>query len=347
MASLKASLVSLHILKVVQSNQKSKFKWISISFGVSVLLLLVKFTAYYLTQSNAILSDALESIINVIATGFAFYSVSLSGRPRDPNHPYGHGKIEYFSSGFEGALIIIAGVFIVIEAIQRLLVPQPVAHLEWGFGLLLLTVVVNGGLGYYLQKVGKKTSSEALMADGKHLQADSLSTVLILFGLVLIALTGLPWLDSAVSLVLSLVIFYHGFLLIRGSVSALMDETDPALLENVVNTIKANQAAHWIDVHNLRIQRYGSDLHIDCHLTLPRYWDLRKVHDAVHDFEEILAETSTGGVEIFVHSDPCLPDCCHYCRVENCPVRTEVFSRDIEWDIHNLSKNQKHFVETN
>ncbi|TAG50603.1 MAG: cation transporter, partial [Runella slithyformis] len=217
---------NLNFVKAVQSNQKSKFKWISISFGVSVVLLIIKFTAYYLTRSNAILSDALESIINVIASGFAFYSIYLSAQPRDPNHPYGHGKIEYFSSGFEGALIVIAGILIVIEAVLRLLTPQPIVHLEWGFGLLLLTVLVNGALGYYLQKIGKQTTSEALMADGKHLQTDSYSSILILAGLVLISLTGFQWLDSVVSLVLSVLIFYNGYALIRRSVAALMDETD-------------------------------------------------------------------------------------------------------------------------
>ena len=330
----------------MQSNQNNKFKWISISFGLSVVLLFIKFTAYYLTQSNAVLSDALESIINVIASGFAFYSIYLSGLPSDPNHPYGHGKIEYFSSGFEGALIVIAGIVIVIEAIQRLLMPQPVAHLEWGFGLLLLTVVANAVLGYYLQKVGKETQSEALIADGKHLITDSFSSVVVLLGLILISLTGLESIDSIASLLLSVIIFYNGYVLIRRSVSALMDEADPKLLDDVVKTIKTNKRDHWIDVHNLRLQRYGSDLHVDCHLTLPYYWDLRQVHDAVHEFEETLKDSAVGGVEIFIHSDPCLPECCHYCRLKNCSVREAAYSHEVDWNVQNLSKNQKHFVET-
>lgn len=138
----------------------------------------IKFTAYYMTRSNAILSDALESIINVIASGFAFYSIYLSAQPKDDDHPYGHGKIEYFSSGFEGALIIIAGIWIAVEAIQHLIHPQPLQHLDWGILLILLTVIVNGIVGYYLQRVGKYTRSEALIADGKHLVTDSISSVL-------------------------------------------------------------------------------------------------------------------------------------------------------------------------
>ncbi|WP_310588002.1 cation diffusion facilitator family transporter [Runella sp. SP2] len=305
----------------------------------------IKFAAYYLTHSNAILSDALESIINVIASAFAFYSIYLSSQPKDHDHPYGHGKIEFFSSGFEGALIIIAGVWIAVEAIQHLLHPQPVEHLDWGVLLILLTVVINGALGYYLQKVGKTTRSEALVADGKHLVTDSLSSVLILVGLGLLMLTKIQWIDSAASLVLSLVIFYNGFKLIRTSVGALMDETDPELFEHAVDILRNYKQDYWIDVHNMRIQKYGSDLHIDCHLTLPYYWDLQQVHKAVHEFEDALEANYVGNVELFIHADPCLPDCCKYCRLEGCPVRSKAFKKDIDWSIHNLSKNQKHFVE--
>jgi cation diffusion facilitator family transporter len=327
----------------VQDNQNNKSKWIRLSFGVSFLLMLIKFGAYYLTNSNAILSDALESIINVMASGFAFYSIYLSSLPRDPNHPYGHGKVEYFSSGFEGALIIMAGVLIVIGAIDRLLEPQPLTHLDWGAALIAVTVLVNFGLGYYLQKIGQNTRSEALIADGKHLVIDSVSSVIILIGVGLIYLTHIAWLDAAVSLV-SVLIFYNGFKIIRRSVAALMDETDSELLNEVVGIVKNHKKDEWIDVHNLRIQKYGSDLHIDCHLTLPYYWDLRQVHDSVHDFEEIVEKNTTGRLEVFIHSDPCLPECCHYCKLD-CTKRSEPFKHDIDWDVTKLTTNQKHFVE--
>lgn len=329
----------------MQVSQNSKFRWIIVSLVLSIILMSIKFAAYYLTHSNAILSDALESIINVIASAFAFYSIYLSSQPKDDDHPYGHGKIEFFSSGFEGALIIIAGAWIAVEAIQHLLHPQPVEHLDWGVLLILLTVIINGALGYYLQKVGKTTRSEALIADGKHLVTDSLSSVLILVGLGLLMLTKIQWIDSAASLVLSLVIFYNGFKLIRTSVGALMDETDPELFEHAVDILRNHKQDYWVDVHNMRIQKYGSDLHIDCHLTLPYYWDLQQVHKAVHEFEDALEANYVGNVELFIHADPCLPDCCKYCRLEGCPVRSKAFKKDIDWSIHNLSKNQKHFVE--
>ncbi len=311
---------------------------------MSVILTLTKFLAYYLTNSNAILSDALESIINVLASGFAFYSIFLSAQPRDGNHPYGHGKIEYFSSGFEGALIIIAGIWIVVEAIGRLITPQPIDHLGWGGLLIFITLILNFILGKYLQQLGKKTRSEALFADGKHLITDSYSSIIILVAIVIIALTDMLWLDAVSSLLLSVVIFYNGLVLIRRAVAALMDETDPTILNHIVDIIKNHKKTEWIDVHNLRIQKYGSDLHIDCHLTLPFYWDLKQVHESVHEFEEIMIEKNTGNIEIFIHADPCLPDCCRYCKID-CPSRSTQFAVEMDWDTEKLSKNQKFFME--
>ncbi|MFN4145061.1 MAG: cation diffusion facilitator family transporter [Runella sp.] len=329
----------------MQDSQKTKIRGITISLLLSILLMAIKFGAYFITHSNAILSDALESIINVMASGFALYSIYLSSQPRDREHPYGHGKIEYFSSGFEGGLIIIAGILIVVEALRRLWYPQPVENLDWGLWLIMVTVIINGVLGYYLIKTGRKTRSEALIADGQHLLTDSLSSVIVLVGLGLLWFTGLYWIDSIASLVLSAFIFYNGFKLIRRSVGALMDESDPQLLNEVIEILNSHKRPEWIDVHNMRIQKYGSDLHVDCHLTLPYYWDLQQVHESIHAFEEILDAKTTGNFEIFIHADPCLPDCCKYCRMSDCPVRSAVFKEDIQWSADNLAKNQKHFVE--
>ncbi len=327
----------------MQVSQNSKLRWIKISFGLSIVLTITKFVAYYFTNSNAILSDALESIINVLASGFAFYSINLASKPRDGNHPYGHGKIEYFSSGFEGALIIIAGIWIIEEAVGRLLNAQSIQNLGLGGGLIAITAIANVIVGNYLQKVGKETRSEALMADGKHLITDSYSSVIILTGLILVYFTGLIWIDAAASILLSIFIFYNGYWLIRTAVSALMDETDLDLVNQVVGIIKQNKREDWIDVHNLRVQKYGSDLHIDCHLTLPYYWDLKQVHESVHSFEEIFEAENSGQTEIFIHADPCLPECCKYCRIE-CTVRTQTYEQEIDWSAEKLIKNQKLFV---
>lgn len=330
---------------MMQRNQnKRKQRLILLSFIVSLILCSVKFLAYFWTNSNAVLSDALESIINVIASGFAFYSIRLAAQPKDRNHPYGHGKIEFVSAGFEGALILIASLFIGYQAVVRFLYPSPLENLASGSWLILFSVVVNAVLGYYLLREGKKMTSLALIADGKHLLTDSLSSVLLLVSVLLILITQLTWIDSVASLIFGILISYSGWQLVRKSLAGLLDESDKPLLEKVVDTIRSNKKDFWVDVHNLRVQQYGSDLHIDCHLTLPYYWELVRAHDAIHLFENTLKSAHAGETEIFVHADPCLPECCHFCRLANCAVRSHDFRQDISWDVINLSTNQKLFT---
>ncbi|GGB84265.1 cation diffusion facilitator family transporter [Dyadobacter sediminis] len=330
----------------MQINQnKLKQRLILLSFIASILLTGLKFFAYYLTSSNAILSDALESIINVIASGFAFYSIYLSSQPKDKNHPYGHGKIEFFSAGFEGALIMIASLFIILEAVKRIMDPAPIQNLAQGSGFILFTIVVNTAIGYKLLSEGKKANSLALVADGRHLMTDSISSLVLIVSVGLILLTGYVWIDSVASLLFGIFLAYNGFKLVSKSVAGLMDASDEHLLEKVVNTLRSHKNPAWIDVHNLRVQQYGSDLHIDCHLTLPYYWELQKVHETIHDLENILKNSHNGETEVFVHADPCLYQCCYFCRIENCPVRQHDFIQDIEWDAANLVKNEKLYTE--
>lgn len=327
----------------MQPNQLTKYRWMGVSLGLSVLLLLLKLFAYYLTSSTAILTDALESIVNVAASGFALYSIYLANVPRDLNHPYGHGKIEFLSSGFEGALIISAGLFTIYQAILSFYAPKELTNLGWGLVLVAFATVANAAIGWILLRVGRQTDSMALIADGRHLLTDSLSSVIVLIGVGLVWLTGFTWLDSTLSLVLSVIIIYNGIAITRQSVARLMDETDTHTLDRIVSVLNAEKQPTWIDVHNLRVQKYGADLHIDAHLTMPYYWSLAQTHDEIHRFEEALQAGFESEVEIFVHADPCLNECCHYCRVTDCPVRAFPFVHDVAWTTSNLPINRKHF----
>ena len=328
----------------MRATQRTKYRWMGVSLGLSIVLLVVKFTAYFLTSSTAILTDAVESIVNVLASSFAFYSIYLAGQPRDQNHPYGHGKIEFLSSGFEGAMILSAGLVVIWQAILSFFEPRQLSNLDTGFVLLGITAVANAAVGWGLIRTGRQTDSLALTADGRHLITDVISSVIVMAGVALVGLTGLGWIDSVLSLVLSLVIIYNGLRLVRQSVARLMDETDAPTLDRVVTLLNAHKDRNWIDVHNLRVQKYGADLHIDCHLTLPYYWALNRVHDEVHHFEDTLKAGFRNEVEIFVHTDPCMQQCCHYCRVADCPVRAFAFVGDVAWSAQNLPLNQKHFV---
>jgi cation diffusion facilitator family transporter len=325
---------------------KEKRRLILFSILISIVLMIIKFYSYYVTGSNAILTDALESIVNVVASSFAMYSIYLSSQPKDENHPYGHGKIEFFSAGIEGILIILAGIFIIYQAFYSLLFPQPLSMLPVGMALVGFSGVVNGVLGYVLLRKGKELNSITLQADGRHIFTDAVSSFVLILGIAVIYFTNLYFLDSVFSLLFAFYIIYNGYLLVRKSVAGLMDETNPAALGLTVKILNRYRKSNWIDIHNMRVQQYGGDSHIDLHLTLPYYYDLVRVHDEVHHVEEVLENNLPGYVEVFVHADPCIPEsCCNYCQIRSCPVRKIAFSKKIKWDEVNMSKNQKHYHE--
>lgn len=305
--------------------------------------MLCKFTAYLVTHSNAILTDAVESIVNVIASGFAFYSIYLSSQPKDENHPYGHGKVEFFSVFLEGGLIFIAGVLILGKAFYNVFFPEQVENVLEGIGIIAFTGAVNFGLGTYMTRRGKSLNSLTIIADGKHLQIDAYSTLGLLIGLFLLYVTGVQQIDVLLSLGLGGYIVYSGYKLLRKSIGGLMDESDFELIDQVVQILDKHRKDSWIDVHNLRVQRYGHELHIDCHMTLPNYLDLIKVHEEVSEVDRLINTYVHVNTELFIHADPCLPECCHYCRMDNCPIRSEAKKIDIHWDSALVTKNKKHF----
>ncbi|WAC39606.1 cation diffusion facilitator family transporter [Pedobacter sp. SL55] len=316
---------------------------ILLSLCTSVVLMLAKFVAYFITNSNAILTDAAESIVNVLASGFAFYSIYLSTLPKDENHPYGHGKVEFFSAFVEGVLIGVAGVFILGKSIYSLFYGNTVSDLYDGALIIGATGIVNLIVGWYLIRTGKANKSLTLEADGKHLLTDAISSAGLVIGIIIIQLTQVLWLDSLISIILGLYILYNGYKLTRTSVGGLMDESNLELVEEVVAILQQNRQQSWIDIHNLRAQQYGADLHIDCHVTLPYYFDLNKVHHEISSIDKLINQSVSRQTELFIHADPCLPACCYYCKMENCAVRTEAFKGEINWNMENVTKNQKHF----
>lgn len=325
------------------SNLQPQKKAILTALCISIVLMLAKFVAYFITHSNAILTDAAESIVNVLASSFAFYSIYLTTLPKDENHPYGHGKVEFFSAFIEGTLIAIAGVIIVFKSGYDLVYPKPITQLYEGAAIIGATGLVNLFVGYYLINTGKKHQSITLEADGKHLLTDAITSAGLVIGILLIRLTEIYWLDSAISMLLGLYIIYNGYKLTRRSVGGLMDESNVDLVATIIDILQKNRKDPWIDVHNLRAQQYGADLHIDCHITLPYYFDLNKVHQEISEIDQMINGKAHRKTELFIHADPCLPACCNYCRMKECPVRQEAFMGEIEWTIDNATKNQKHF----
>ncbi|MGV3509269.1 MAG: cation diffusion facilitator family transporter [Sphingobacteriaceae bacterium] len=318
-------------------------KIILFALVISILLMLGKFTAYFITSSNAILTDAAESIVNVLASAFAFYSIYLSAQPKDINHPYGHGKVEFFSMFVEGILILLAGVLIILKSTYNIIFPETVQQLFNGSIIIAITGLVNFLVGSLLIKESKAGNSLVLYADGKHLLTDAYSSVALVIGLLIIHFTGIYFLDSVLSIAMGLYIVYNGYKLVRKSVGGLMDESDFKVVSDVLTILNENRHNAWIDIHNLRTQSYGNELHIDCHVTLPYYFELNKVHDEISQIDTLINQNGFVRTEFFIHADPCLPQCCHYCRMEACPVRTEVQTKDIIWTPGIVTRNLKHF----
>ena len=314
-------------------------KWIA---AISVLLLAVKFAAYYLTHSVAILTDALESIVNVAAGFIGLYSLYISAKPRDINHPYGHGKAEFLSAAVEGTLILSAGAIIIYKAIQHFIYPAPIKSIDKGMILVGITALVNLSVGFLGVRYGKKNQSLALIASGRHLISDSYSTFGIVAGLLLISFTKLFWIDGAIAIVFGVIIIYTGYRIMRGSIAGIMDEADEELLQKMVRVFNANRKENWIDVHNLRVIKYGSILHVDCHLTVPWYLNVNEAHSEIEALGTLIKKEFGESIELFVHSDGCLYIQCPICLKADCPVRHHPFEKKIEWSLGNIISDKKH-----
>lgn len=330
--------------KLISGHQKIKTQWMVL--GIGAMLMAIKFAAYLLTGSNAILSDALESIINILAGGFGLYSLYLSAKPRDHDHPYGHGKIEFISATAEGIMICLAGLAIIYKSVYNFIYPGEIEHLAWGIGLIALSGLVNFIMGKYAVATGKKGSSLALEASGAHLIADAYTTAGVVGGLLIVWLSGIYWMDNVVAMLMALLIVRNGFVILKRSVGGIMDEADFELNKKVIAHIQDQRKADWIDVHNFRVIKYGEVIHIDCHMTLPWYYDIKQSHGTMESLERCISEAIDNPVETFIHIDPCEPVSCPVCAVADCPYRQAPNNQTIKWTLENVIKNRKHSLET-
>ena len=320
---------------------KARLSAISLSLLISILLMGLKFYAYRLTRSSAILSDALESIINVVASGFALVSILVAAKPPDDSHPYGHGKIEFFSAGFEGALIVIAAVGIFKTGYTRLLHPAELLHLQQGLMILLGASLINLFLGIGLIRVGNRTGSLILTADGQHVLTDVYTSGGVLVGLLLVKLTGWYWMDGAIACLVGLNILVTGGKLVGHSVAGLMDKSDPLLLDEISGLINKHRQKRWIDIHELRCWRSGSLIHLDLHLILPRDLSLEEAHREAKALEKVVKTHFKGSASVLIHMDPCLDCNCPICMRHLCQMRVEPIKDRIDWSRDTLTSKDE------
>jgi cation diffusion facilitator family transporter len=292
------------------------------SLSAASALLILKFVAYFFTNSSVIFSDALDSIANVVAAAFALYSLDLAHRPADADHPYGHGKIEFLSAGFEGSMVMTAAVLAVIRAIDAIIHRSPVPeHLTIGLALLALALIVNGTVGVGLVRVGRRAQSATLEADGHHLLSDALISVAAIAGLLLVRLTGWRYVDPIAGLIVGVYIGYMGVTLMRVAIAGLMDQQDAGderLLRRILDShVGADGAEPRIcSYHKLRHRHSGRYHWVDFHIVVPEHWDVKRGHQVASTIEYEIEKALTIG-NATAHIEPCQDEPCNLCRGES------------------------------
>jgi len=313
---------------------KSQQRAIRMSFVAGIVILVCKFSAYFATNSTALLSDALESIINVVASAFAMWSIHLAKTPPDANHPYGHGKVEYFSALLEGVLIIIAAGCILYAAFPKIYAPDELTRLDYGLLISVVASVMNLALGLFLIKQGRLTNSITLVADGKHVLTDVYTTAGVLVGLGVVLLTNWLWMDGLIACIVAVNILWTGYGLVRESVKGLMNEADHSLVKEICSLLNENRRPEWISIHKLRAWRAGRFIHVDFHLVLPKQLSFEKAHDVVASLESLFEGKYDGVAEVMIRTDMCEADSCSVCQYDKCekfiPDRQFVFWRECD-----------------
>jgi cation diffusion facilitator family transporter len=307
-----------------------------ISLSVGIGMFLAKSGAYLITGSAAIFSDAAESVVHILATAMALYSIILSAKPADKSHLYGHGNVEYFSAGIEGLLIIVAAVVIIIESTEDIIYGSNLKELDTGVLIVAGAGVINLLLGTYLIRTGNKTNSLTLVADGKHVLTDSYTSLGVLVGIILVMITDYVLFDPLFAIAVAFNILFTGYKLIRESISGLMVETDHKLLIRISQKIISLKKEYWIDLHELRFWKSGEKVFLDFHLILPYYFTIRQSHTEENQIKSELIKAFPSA-QIKIHFDYCIPELCKYCNYSVCQMRSQSYSNPFEWNINKLT----------
>lgn len=289
-----------------------------LSLGVGVVLLCAKFFAYFLTGSAAIFSDALETIVNVLASLFALYAIILAHAPADEDHPYGHGKVEFLAAAFEGGMILLAALVIAERAVAALIYGADVQKLGVGLIIVGASLVINGAAGMNLIHRGRKSGSMTLEADGKHLMTDAVSSAMVLLTLGLVRLTGKHWLDPLGALAVAGYITWAGGDLVRRAAWGLMDRQDVAD-DNIIRGILESHLApqgkppHICSYHKLRHRHSGRYHWVDFHIVVPAEWNIQQGHSVASTIEYEI-ECALGEGNATAHVEPCDETGCPRCE---------------------------------
>ena len=289
----------------IEHRDRSRAAWLSLIVGFAMLGL--KVGAWLITGSATILSDALESVVHVAATGFMFIFFHWSNQPPDEDHPYGHGRASSMAVGFEGGMVLIAALAIAWAAVQGLLRNRPPEELGQGLWLIAGAAAINLALGLHLIRTGKRTRSAVLVADGQHVLSDVWTSVGVLAGIgTMLLIPDAQWkviVDAGVAFALALFVAWTAGCLIKEAIVGLMDQVDLALIANIVDAINEIRDPAWIDVHLLRARQSGDHLYIDFHLTVPAEWTILQAHDTMERLENHLLTRLDRPGAVLIHLD--------------------------------------------
>ncbi|MCP5044351.1 MAG: cation transporter [bacterium] len=312
-----------HKLGKEDESTRRRAAMLSLYGGVAVLI--GKLVAYFVTESTAVFSDTMESTVNVAAAMFLVYSIRLAATPADRNHPYGHGKIEFFAAGVEGTLIVVAALLILFAAGRAFVFGPRIHTIGIGAVILVAFTVINGLIGWQLLRVGKRVGSLALRADGMHLMTDVWTTLGVVAGLLAVHVTGWKILDPIAATLVAINILRTGYSLAREAVRGLMDEANDPLIESIIERLEDTRKDWCIDIHSLRVWSSGALHHVDFHLSVPRYFDTERLHEGDEQYKGDAFDSREGRWDVIVHYDPCRPRHCARCTMDSCPVRSEAF----------------------
>jgi cation diffusion facilitator family transporter len=300
--------------------RESELRWAILSLVIGILLLVIKLIAYFLTGSQAIFSDALENIANVVTAGFAVYSIRLAHEPADADHPYGHGKIEFFSAGLEGSMILLASVLIVGKVAMSLLKNQApdMHHLDIGLVLMAAALLGNGALGVALWARGRKNKAITLEAGGIHLMTDALDSVVVIIAIAIVRATGWQWVDTVAALAVAGYIAILGLRLLKRSTAGLMDEQDPQQRRQLQQILDSHigptgKDPHICSYHKLRYRSSGRNQWVDFHILVPKRWNIEQGHKVASAIEHEI-ELALGEANATAHVEPCEDVECRQCR---------------------------------
>lgn len=318
-------------------NIQSKINIQKYIFWGGIALFILKVFAFYLTNSVGILSDALESTVNIITGLITLKALQFAAKPRDEDHPYGHGKIELLTSSIEGILIGIAGVLIIVEAVKRLGAPPTVTKLDLGIVIMIITAIINYLMGAYSKKMGKQLKSIGLVSGGQHLISDTYTTLALVGGLLIFYFTGLTWVDSGLAIIFGFIILYTSYEVLKTTVNGLMDEADSAALNHLVTCLREKRSYDWVNIHKLTYLKFGHVSHVDFHLTLPWYYNIKKSAIQISNLKAIIRENlPEEEIDISVQSEPCTNAMCYQCQLE-CKERKEAFTTFPQWTTEQLT----------